>query len=267
MKIKTILLLLFAIVTVAVNAQNIGINNTGATPDPSAALDIVSTTAGFAMPRMTTSQRLALVAPIDGLLVYDTNLGGYYRFSTINNKWDCATTPAGIIDYFGNITAPIGYLTCDGSAVSRTTYPELFNAIGTLYGAGNGTTTFNLPDLRGEFIRGIDNGRGVDLGRVLGSGQGDDFKNHYHSIDPPNTLTDVQGNHAHNYTYLVPETPSDGVYGVGSPNETHRATYNGITDVQGAHQHNLDILPFNSANTGNGETRPRNIALLPCIKY
>lgn len=53
----------------------------------------------------------------------------------------------------GNIT-PAGTLYCDGSAVSRTTYAELFSAIGTTYGAGDGSTTFNLPDLRGQFVRG-----------------------------------------------------------------------------------------------------------------
>jgi microcystin-dependent protein len=57
---------------------------------------------------------------------------------------------------------PFGYLLCNGAAVSRNIYARLFNAIGTTYGVGDGFFTFNLPDLRGEFIRGWDNGRGVD---------------------------------------------------------------------------------------------------------
>ena len=79
--------------------------------------------------------------------------------------------PSGMVMHFANSTAPSGWLECDGAAVSRTTYAALFSAIGTVYGAGNGSTTFNVPDLRGEFIRGWDHGRGVDSSRAIGSSQ------------------------------------------------------------------------------------------------
>lgn len=62
-------------------------------------------------------------------------------------------------------TAPSGWLICDGSAVSRSTYADLFLAIGTAYGSGDGTTTFNIPDYRGRFMRGFDAGAGRDPGR------------------------------------------------------------------------------------------------------
>jgi microcystin-dependent protein len=76
------------------------------------------------------------------------------------------SVPAGtIISYAGNITIlkpiPTGWLLCDGRAVSRADYLSLFNAIGTTYGTGNGTTTFNLPDLRGRVAIGVD-GTGAD---------------------------------------------------------------------------------------------------------
>lgn len=64
-----------------------------------------------------------------------------------------------------------GWLLCNGANVSRATYAKLFSKIGTTYGTGNGTTTFGLPELRGEFIRGLDNGRGIDAGRANGSFQ------------------------------------------------------------------------------------------------
>jgi microcystin-dependent protein len=64
------------------------------------------------------------------------------------------TMPSGMVMYFANSTAPAGWLECSGTAVSRTTYSGLFTAIGTLYGAGDGSTTFNLPDARGMFLRG-----------------------------------------------------------------------------------------------------------------
>lgn len=69
------------------------------------------------------------------------------------------------------LTPPSGWLKCNGAAVSRSTYAALFTAIGTQFGSGDGSTTFNVPDLRGEFVRGYDDGRGVDAGRVMGSGQ------------------------------------------------------------------------------------------------
>jgi len=73
--------------------------------------------------------------------------------------------PGTVIDYAG-ASLPEGYLACDGSAVSRTTYDELFTAISTIYGAGNGTTTFNLPDLRGRVVAGQDDMGGVSADRL-----------------------------------------------------------------------------------------------------
>lgn len=63
------------------------------------------------------------------------------------------TLPAGMVMYFANSTAPQGWFQCDGTAKSRTNYVDLFNAIGTTYGTGDGSTTFNLPDFRGQFLR------------------------------------------------------------------------------------------------------------------
>jgi microcystin-dependent protein len=63
--------------------------------------------------------------------------------------------PAGVIEMFGGSTAPTGYLICDGSAVNRTTYSKLFTAIGTTYGAGDGSTTFNVPNLKGKVAVGL----------------------------------------------------------------------------------------------------------------
>jgi Phage Tail Collar Domain len=134
----------------------------------SAKLDITSTTSGFAMPRMTSAQRKAIVSPIDGLQVYDTNLKGIYIYD--GTKWDCVSVPAGSVGYFANATAPNGYLECNGQYVNTTTYAELFAAIGTVYGPLVGAT-FKLPDLRGEFVRGVDNARGADPSRLIGSSQ------------------------------------------------------------------------------------------------
>ncbi|MFW2163151.1 phage tail protein [Acinetobacter beijerinckii] len=77
----------------------------------------------------------------------------------------------GTIETWATNVCPTGYLECSGQAISRTTYADLFNVLGTSFGVGDGSTTFNLPDLRGEFIRGWDHGRGIDAGRALGSYQ------------------------------------------------------------------------------------------------
>lgn len=67
--------------------------------------------------------------------------------------------PAGTVLPFAGDTAPSGWAICNGDPVSRTDYPELFTAIGELWGVGDGSTTFNLPDMRGQFLRGKDYGR------------------------------------------------------------------------------------------------------------
>lgn len=81
------------------------------------------------------------------------------------------TIPAGAVQYFAMNTAPSGWLKANGQAVSRTTYATLFSAIGTTFGSGDGSATFNVPDLRGEFLRGWDDSRGIDSGRAFGSWQ------------------------------------------------------------------------------------------------
>jgi microcystin-dependent protein len=165
-------------------------------------------------------------------------------------------TPAGTIIYSARSTAPTGYLKANGAAVSRTTYATLFAAIGTTYGAGNGSTTFNVPDLRGEFIRGVDDGRGVDSGRTLGSTQTDQNKQHNHGgTTSTASLTGsfTPGTHATNTTGVF----SDGG-NVGSPEEGDFANGHRI-DFNASHSHTI-------SNDGGTEARPRNIALLACIK-
>ena len=88
-----------------------------------------------------------------------------------------SVVPSGTVVASASLTTPTGWLKCNGQVVSRTGYPALFLAIGTQFGAGDGTTTFGLPDLRGEFIRGWDEGRGADAGRAFGSWQQDAIRN------------------------------------------------------------------------------------------
>ncbi len=82
--------------------------------------------------------------------------------------------PSGAITGYGGSSAPAGWLLCDGSAVSRTTYASLFSAIATTYGVGDGSTTFNLPDLRGRVLAGQDDMGGSAAGRLTTAGSGVD---------------------------------------------------------------------------------------------
>lgn len=82
-----------------------------------------------------------------------------------------AAIPAGVILDYGGTTAPAGWLICDGLAVSRSTYSDLFIALGTHFGVGDGVTTFNLPDLRGRVAVGLDNmGAGAAARLTAGTG-------------------------------------------------------------------------------------------------
>lgn len=150
-----------------------------------------------------------------------------------------ADVPAGVapgtVAAFAQSAPPPGWLKANGAAVSRTTYAALFGQIGTGYGAGNGSTTFNLPDMRGEFVRGWDDGRGVDSGRVFGSHQTDAFQGHTHGLYHQNNTAPGGGG------------PSASAAG---PNATGPALTDGTNGT-----------PRTAA-----ETRPRNRALLYCIK-
>jgi microcystin-dependent protein len=95
--------------------------------------------------------------------------------------------PTGAITAFGGPNIPAGYLYCNGAAVSRTTYSGLFSAIGTTWGGGDGTTTFNLPDLQNMFLRGVG-------GAGLGTLENDTFGSHNHTSnvnDPGHQHTTV----------------------------------------------------------------------------
>ena len=84
-----------------------------------------------------------------------------------------ASAPVGGILMYGGTSAPTGYLLCDGNAVSRTTYASLFNVIGTNFGTGDGSTTFNVPDLRGRSPIGTGQGSGL-TNRTLGAKAGEE---------------------------------------------------------------------------------------------
>ena len=140
-----------------------------------------------------------------------------------------AVLPPGVVAHFAMNTAPSGWLKANGALVSRTTYAALFAVIGTTFGAGDGSTTFKVPDLRGEFLRCLDDGRGVDAARGIGTYQTQDVQAHKHQLG---TKSNAGAGGGANYC------------------EGLTASFNAETQM----------------STGT-ETRPRNVALLVCIKY
>lgn len=156
------------------------------------------------------------------------------------------STPPGQIGWFARNTPPTGWLEANGQAIDRSNFKNLFDAIGTTFGAGDGVTTFNIPDLRGEFVRGWDNGRGVDNNRNFGSNQNDDLKSHNHQI-----FVDFNGENAYG------QTTSLNVGGASITGAKRGGTY---SYVNGESTQLVSL-------TGGNETRPRNVAMLVCIKY
>jgi len=166
--------------------------------------------------------------------------------------------PTGAVFYFAMVTAPANYLVCDGSAVSRTAYSNLFAAIGVVFGAGDGVTTFNLPDLRGEFVRGYDGGRGVDPGRTFGSTQSGSFASHTHSASSTTSVSINDPGHAHFY---VEPTTGGAIQSGGGYSYSGSTTGAASTGISAGASTSTTVN-----STGGTETRPVNVALLPCIK-
>ncbi len=158
--------------------------------------------------------------------------------------------PAGMILPFGNTTAPDGYLACDGSAVSRATYSGLFAAIAEVWGVGNGSTTFNVPDLRGAFVRGTgSNGtanmaNGNDFaGPSVGATENDQMQGHFHPLHD-----------------------GSAVYGYGQTNFIGGANHFGIASAFAAGTVREPVEGTDGTPREGDETRPFAAGVLYCIK-
>ena len=210
----------------------------------------------------------------------------------------------GDVKAVATVDAPSGWLKCNGQPVLRTQYANLFAAIGTRFGAGDGANTFNLPDLRGEFVRGLDEGRGVGPGRVLGSKQAGQNASHVHDVSAAaagnhahTARTDAAGLHAHGGavtsggafnidTVMGGQGQINGGNTAGSIMGSSSAPFinrnfttnapahsHGIV-ADGNHAHNVGVdaagqhtHTISMAASGGNEARPMNTALLYVIKF
>lgn len=163
-------------------------------------------------------------------------VAGDSNLQTQINNIPNSAIPPGAVFHVAGTTIPAGFLAASGQFVAKATYPALYAALGSGSSPyGQTDTTFKLPDLRGEFIRGWDNSRGVDTGRALGSAQADLLKSHNHRILDNNNAT----------------------FGGDAPNAFDSAA--------AINQNNSSYV--DTQLTGGAETRPRNVALLAIIKF
>lgn len=192
-----------------------------------------------------------------------TDGSGNLSFSIIEG------VPSGSVFCMAVVSIPTGYLECNGAAVSRTTYSALFAIIGVNYGSGNGSSTFNVPDLRGEFVRGVDRGRGVDSGRNVATSQGGQNASHNHSASASSTA----GAHSHALNYQRKQVEDTGTAFVtdirreGGDGDGGSTTFTNNTNSGFMNNATVSVSTSVSiGNQGGNESRPRNVAMLYIIK-
>ena len=170
-----------------------------------------------------------------------------------------ALTPVGTVIWYAGSSAPGGYLKCNGDAIangSGTTQgiTANFSALYAIVGA-------NLPDLRGEFIRGWDDGKGTDSGRSIRSTQTEAYKSHNHDASAAHDVDDP--GHAHDMTVRGPSDSESTAIAGGKSDHSLTSSRPSHSETTGI---DIDIAVTVEAEGGT-ETRPRNVALLACIKY
>lgn len=191
-----------------------------------------------AAPTVVVADNEVTTAKIADAAVTDAKLAATLNLSSKTVTLPASISlPAGAVMAFAMNSAPTGWLACNGAAVNRTgTYAALFAAIGTTYGTGNGSTTFNVPDLRGYFVRGSGTNSDGTASGTFGSKQADALETHTHTVS-----------NGKNVNTLEPAFGSSGFNQV----------WNGFTTA-------TTSGPSTGAST---ETRPSNIAMLYCIKF
>jgi microcystin-dependent protein len=188
------------------------------------------------------------ISAADGSLSVDGTLN-----ITGNITGDGTVPPGTLIFHCGN-TAPSGFLKANGATISRSTYADLFATLGTTFGTGDGSTTFTLPDMRGEFPRGWDDGRGIDPARVFGAAQSSGIARLIGEIRSLHGSAAMETDLVSGFTNPF----------VGQSSTSWRHTIEAVTS-------NFARIRFDSArviaDSSPDGARPRNIALLACIKY
>ena len=157
--------------------------------------------------------------------------------------------PVGTIIWYSSSTAPVGYLICNGQAVSRTLYPDLFDAIGTTYGPGDGSTTFNLPNLLNKFIEGSTS----NVGDIVDAGL-------------PNITGAFQGRGSTSTAYSGSVLLAEGSFAHERHGGSDANAFTGDTSVVQNDRITLDASRSSSIYGNSSTVQPPAVKLLPCIK-
>ncbi len=189
----------------------------------------VTTSHDYKLAHLTASDITDLTASADELNIMDGVTADKDEINLLDGKTTLDSTPTGAITMYGGATAPTDWLLCDGSAVSRTTYSTLFTAISTTYGVGDGSTTFNLPDLKGKFPVGL-NSTDEDFD-ALGETGGAKTKT-IAQANLPNISTGAGTAHTHTQN-------------------AHTHTQNAHTHTQDSHYHAVRYKGFTGLDAGS----------------
>ena len=211
---------------------------------------VMSGNGSLQLPTGTTAQRPTAST---GDIRFNTTLSQFEGYNGAAWGEIANGVPAGSIFSFASTTVPSGYLECNGAAVSRSTYSTLFATISTTFGSGDGSSTFNLPDLRGQFVRGWANNASNtgDDGRSFASTQSDQNKTHGHTA----SVTDPGHRHV---------TKGHGTQDDGGSNVT--GSTSGGSSSTSMNDANTGIS-VSVASDGGAEVRVKNIALMYVIKF
>lgn len=194
--------------------------------------------------------------PIDVPTIADD--GKALTFDDTNSKFiytDPSGLPAGMMSVFAGAAAPAGWELCDGSAISRTTFADLFAEIGTTFGVGDGSTTFNIPDARGRGLLGLDNMGGSSANRVtdaqadiLGGSSGAEDSDHDHGGTAGAHQLTIAEMPAHTHTQQMVDGAGANPIPGASSGDPQDADETASTGGDGTHDHTISNVTTNVMN-------------------
>jgi microcystin-dependent protein len=214
-----------------------------------------------------TQRNATLTTPIEGMVTYLKDSNSVWVYD--GTQWQNLSTPTGTVQSFAGVSAPAGWILCAGQAISRTDFSQLFAVLGTTYGVGNGTTTFNVPDLRGRVPAGLD----VDMSASGGTGITSRITNAVSGITGT-TLGASGGNQAvpdHTHQHVSPVGLNSGairVWDAGDANLDAVGSYNlnqVVSGLQGSLTRFSDLIERWYVTSGVQSTKGTSQNVQPTI--
>lgn len=225
--------------------QNNGYSTLAAT---SGGTGISSYTVGDILYASTTTAWSKLAASTSGYILKANGAGAA-------PSWDAFAVPVGSLQLYGGSSAPTGWLLCDGSAISRSTYASLYAVISTVYGSGDGSSTFNIPDFRGRSPIGVGTGSGLTA-RALAATVGVESHPLVTAELPSHNHTATDSGHTHTGTTGGQSADHNHAVLNSGGGQIGRATY-GFVAIGGGYQ---GLLTIRGSDTGSYVTSTNNNA-------